>query len=326
MTHRSSNVGVRAPEFPANLVWFNTEPLTLKKLKGKVILVDFWTYSCVNCLRTLPHLRDWYKKYAKKGLVIVGVHTPEFAFEGDETNVRRAVEDLGIEYPVVLDSKHAIWNLYANHWWPRKLLVDKSGTIVYDHIGEGGYAQTEEAIQRALVAAGAKGMPKIASSEDGNGDVCEPLTPETYLGYERGRYANANIVARNRHEYRDGHRAQSDRPSLEGAWTVMGEFAQSHGGSLYMPYMAGEVNVVMDAGERDAVEVEVLRNGEPIPHTGAGDDVSFVGRKSVVHVDAPRMYRILNAPTHEEGVLELRAGDGARLYAFTFGGGCGSRG
>lgn len=324
MTHRSSNIGVRAPEFPANHAWLNTQPLTLKKLKGTVVLIDFWTYSCVNCLRTLPHLQDWHKKYAKKGLVIVGVHTPEFAFERDEANVRRAVEDLGIEYPVVLDSKYAIWNLYANHWWPRKLLVDKAGNIVHDHIGEGGYAQTEEAIQRALVAAGAKGMPKIASSEDGSGGVCEPLTPETYLGYERGRYANANIVARHKHEYKDGVRAHGDRPLLEGAWTVMGEYVRSHGGSLHVPYMAGEVNIVMDAGGNGAVDVEVLRNGEPLPHTVAGDDVSFVGGKSIVRVDAPRMYRILNAPTYEEGVLELRAGDGARLYAFTFGGGCGS--
>ena len=321
--NRSSNIGVRAPEFPANHVWINSKPLSHKMLKGKTVLVDFWTYSCVNCLRTLPRLREWHKKYAKKGLVIVGVHTPEFTFEGNELNVRRAVEDLKIEYPVVLDSKYAIWNLYANHWWPRKLLVDKTRTIIYDHIGEGGYAKTEEAIQRALVASGARGMPKIVLDEDGGGGVCEPLTQETYLGFERGRYANANIVARHRHAYKDGARTHGERPSLEGAWTVMGEYVKSHGSSLYMPYMAGEVNIVMDANGNEAVEVEILRNGKMVPYTIAGDDVSFVQNKSVVRVDAPRMYRLLNAPNREEGVLELRVDDGARLYAFTFGGGCG---
>ncbi|OGL70868.1 hypothetical protein A3C17_02835 [Candidatus Uhrbacteria bacterium RIFCSPHIGHO2_02_FULL_53_13] len=323
MASRPSNIGVNAPEFPANLSWLNSKPLSLKKLKGQVVLIDFWTYSCVNCLRTLSHVQKWHKTYAEKGLVIIGVHTPEFAFESDARNVRQAVDDLGIGYPVVLDAKYEVWNLYANHWWPRKLLIDKSGKVVYDHIGEGDYAKTEEVIQRTLVAAGAKRMPKIAP-DDGttNGDVCLPITPETYLGYERGRYLNPNVDARQKKMYRDGRRARDDRPVLEGTWKVMGEYAESFGGSLRLPYMAGEVNVVMDPGTHDAVEVEVWRNGEPVPHAAAGDDVSFMQRASVVHVDAPRMYRLMNAPTHEEGVLELRVGEGARLYAFTFGGGC----
>ena len=131
-------------------------------------------------------------------------------------------------------------------------------------------------------------------------------------GFERGRYANANIVARHRHAYKDGARTHGERPSLEGAWTVMSEYVKSHGSSLYMPYMAGEVNIVMDANGNEAVEVEILRNGKMVPYTVAGDDVSFVQNKSVVRVDAPRMYRLLNAPNREEGVLELRVTTTAR--------------
>ncbi len=321
MKDKQKNIGTRAPEFPSNLEWFNTKPLTIKALRGKVVMIDFWTYSCVNCLRTLPHIKRWNERYSKKGLVIVGVHAPEFAFEGIKANVENAVDELELKYPIAMDTDYSIWNLYANHWWPRKLLVNHEGKIVYDHTGEGGYAETERAIQDALRAAGAKQLPKISSSETRNGDVCHPLTQETYLGYRRGNYANRNVEARHLVSYKKT-KGRDDMPSLEGDWKVEAEFAASGGGALHMPYMAGEVNLVMDPDGHERCTVVLEKDGKPILHTEAGDDVSFESGQSVVYVDVPRMYRLISAKQHQEGVLTLRAPEGTQVYAFTFGGAC----
>ncbi len=321
MKGKQKNIGTKAPEFPSNLEWFNTKPLTMKALRGKVVMIDFWTYSCVNCIRTLPHIKKWNDTYSEKGLVIIGVHTPEFAFEGQGVNVKNAVGELGLKYPVVMDSDYLVWNLYANHWWPRKLLVSHEGKIVYDHIGEGGYAETEQAIQDALRAAGAKRLPKISASEAGSGAVCHPLTQETYLGYERGRYANRNVEARHLVKYKRV-KGRDDMPSLEGMWNVNKEFAASGGGALHMPYMAGEVNLVMDPNGHERRTVILEKNGKPILHTEAGDDVSFEDGQSVVYVDVPRMYKLISAKQYQEGVLTLRAPEGVQVYAFTFGGAC----
>ena len=323
MKNKRSNIGTNAPEFPEGLIWLNSDEHRMKSLKGKVVLIDFWTYSCVNCLRTLPHIKEWHRKYEKKGLVIVGVHTPEFDFEREPKNVKGAVEELGIDYPVALDSVYEIWNLYANHWWPRKLLVDHDGKIVYDHIGEGDYIETEMAIQNALRAAGAKSLPRISDDGgdgEGNGGVCIPITPETYLGYERGRYANYDVEAHHPKKYRMPKKFE--RPALSGEWKIEREYAESFGGALHMPYRAAEVNLVMSYNDDEAVEVMVKRDGEEILHTEAGDDVSFGSEGSSVNVSDSRMYKIINGASHHEGVLEFKCPKGVRVYAFTFGGGC----
>lgn len=323
MKNKRSNIGANAPEFPAGLIWLNSDELKMKDLEGKVVMIDFWTYSCVNCLRTLPHIKEWHRKYAKKGLVIIGVHTPEFDFEREPKNVKGAVEELGIDYPVVLDSGYAIWNLYTNHWWPRKLLVDHEGKIVYDHIGEGNYMETEAAIQKALRAAGAKSLPKIADTGvegEGDGGVCLPVTPETYLGYERGRYANHDVEAHHPKRYRLPRKFKG--AALSGEWKIEGEHAESLGGSLHISYKAAEVNLVMSYDKGDSEEVMVKRDGEEILHTEAGDDVSFGSEGSMVNVSDSRMYKIINGGSHHEGVLELECPKGVRVYAFTFKGEC----
>ncbi len=302
----------------------NSKPLSMKQLRGKVVLVDFWTYSCVNCIRTLPHLRKWHRLYAKKGLVIIGVHAPEFDFEKLPENVELAINDFEIAYPVVLDNEMQIWNAYANHWWPRKLLVDKTGKIVHDHIGEGDYAETEKAIQKALRGIGAKGLPKVAKEAPGSGAVCYPTTPETYLGFQRGHFSNARLEVRHPHVYKRGGK-RMDLPTLEGEWIVEGQYIQSVDGTLHMPYMAGEVNLVIEGSEHveeKRPQMVVLRDGESIPHTEAGDDISFDGNDSVVYLDGPRMYRLLLSNKHHEGTLTLKVPKGIRLFAFTFGGAC----
>ena len=313
-----SNAGVRAPEFPSNLMWLNSKPLTLASLLGKVVLIDFWTYSCVNSLR------EWHKRYASKGLVIVGVHAPEFDFEKVGANVKAAIKEQKVDYPVVLDSNYAVWNAYANHWWPRKILIDHTGKIVYDHVGEGEYAQTERAIQSALRKTGAKRLPKIAADESKGGGVCSPTTPETYLGLARGRYANAMVERDHVERYR-WPRMINDRPALDGTWKVGVEYAESHGGRLRMPYMAGEVNVVMGVMPGAKVKkatAKVTLDGRTLRRGEAGDDITFTKKESVVVVGAPQMYRLVLSKVHHEGVLELDVPADVRLFAFTFGGAC----
>ncbi|HZA08396.1 MAG TPA: redoxin domain-containing protein, partial [Nitrososphaeraceae archaeon] len=198
--HIDKSQFAKAPEFAQIAGYINTPnngPLTLSSLRGKVVLVDFWTYSCINCIRTLPHINDWYQKYADKGLVIVGVHSPEFEFEKNYDNVKAAVQRLGITYPVLLDSAHGTWDAYGNQYWPRDYLIDTDGYIRHDHIGEGGYDQTEKAIQSLLAERAAlMGAKEISFSTKPtvikpgslqSVDLTKGTTPEIYLGYDKAR-------------------------------------------------------------------------------------------------------------------------------------------
>src|SRR5439155_13741805 len=172
-----------APPLHAGGVWINSKPFTLAQLRGKVVLVDFWTYSCINCLRTLPHLESWYGRYHRKGLVIVGVHTPEFAFEHVASNVRAAVKRLGVVYPVVQDNRYKTWDNYANQYWPAEYLIDKTGHVRHTHFGEGEYDKTETLIRQLLGASGGRARSRPDTTPTGL------LTAETYLGYARlGNY------------------------------------------------------------------------------------------------------------------------------------------
>ena len=304
---------MNAPEFPQNLIWLNTEPLTMQQLQGRPVLIDFWTYSCVNCIRTLPHLKEWYDKYNELGLVIIGVHAPEFDFEKEEGNVRDAVARLHIEYPVVLDSEHAVWNLYANNVWPRKFLVDAKGVIVYDHAGEGGYEETERAIQKIITDIHPDiQLPEIIG-EEGLGGVCYPTTPETYLGQRRGRA---------------GAPGEKNQWHTEGAWKSEGEYiehADSKDATLVMNFEAVEVNLVMEAPEETSVAV--LYDGKPLAQSLWGHDVVKHQGVPTILVKESRMYNII-ATSHADtphklltGDLTLRVtGSGLRIYAFTFGG------
>lgn len=319
----------RAPEFPAGLAWLNSELITMKSLKGKPILIDFWTYTCVNCLRTLPQVKRWYKAYAKLGLTVIGVHSPEFDFEKQEENVRRAIEDLGIEYPVVLDPDFAIWNLYANRVWPHTFLIDALGTIVYDHEGEGGAAQTEMAIQKALTASGAKKLPAIAPDSSGGEGACYRTTPETYLGYLRGHVGNAHEKLPDTEEaFDDIDDRANDVPYLHGHWRIAPEFVE-HTRTLavateylQMSYAAFETNLVMGAlDDREAV-IDVTIDGKPIPASMAGIDVVIDDAGNThVHVTNHRMYNIIRADHYHRATLKISVKSaGLRMFAFTFGG------
>lgn len=285
---------MKAPEFPQNLQWFNSKPLTISELRGKTVLIDFWTYSCVNCIRALPYLKEWHKKYADKGLVIVGVHTPEFEFEKDYENVQKALKELNIEYPVVLDSDYLLWNLYANQWWPRKFLVDKDGQIIYDHIGEGGYEETEKEIQTALLAidptlklpAAAKAM----TSESGG--VCYPTTPETYLGALRGQPGSVW--------------------NYDGQWQIHREYIEHTGNSkdfedyISLKFMAFEVNLVLGTKDGQPAEVKLELNGKEI---------------GKIKITEYKMYNLFKSSDYTTGKLKIYSNsDNLRAYAFTFGG------
>lgn len=325
--HRFSKV--RAPEFPKGLNWLNGEPKTMKSLLGKVVLVDFWTYSCVNCIRTLPHLRAWQEKYASKGLVIIGVHTPEFAFEKEEANVKEAIKRFDIRYLVVQDNDYKIWHLYANRWWPRKFLVDASGSIVYDHVGEGGYAETEQAIQRALTAIGATDLPEIEPDMSIGGGICYRTTPETYLGFLRGNFGNAESFLPNaeRAFTLNDTQLEDDTIYLHGHFAIHGEYLEhtrtlaAKSEYLALKYSAFSVNLVMESVKETSVLVEVELDNKPLPEDMFGNDVKLVDGKAMVEVSDSRMYRIVNAETYHKGVLKLKvASQGLRMYAFTFGG------
>lgn len=323
---------VKAPEFPNGLTWLNSRPLTMKRLQGKVVLLDFWTYSCINCVRTLPHLKRWHEVYEGKGLQIIGVHTPEFEFEKDQENVEKAINDFQISYPVALDNDYKLWNLYANRWWPRKFLVDASGNVVYDHIGEGGYAETEQAIQKALSDMGAEDLPPIKPDMSVGGGICYRTTPETYLGFLRGRFGNAETFIPNEESaFTDTEEHEDDLAYLHGHWKVSNESVH-HVRKLARPtdylllkYSAFSVNAVMatlSSGTSKTAEVFVELDGHSLPEDMAGDDVNITkDGKAVVKVKKSRMYRIVDSDTYHKGTLRLRtASDNLEIYAFTFGG------
>lgn len=320
---------IHAPALPDGLVWLNSAPLTMEKLRGKPVLIDFWTYSCVNCLRTIPHVQEWHEKYQKSGLTVIGVHSPEFDFEKDEKNVARAIEELGITYPVVLDPHFAIWNLYANKYWPHVFLVDHRGVVVYDHAGEGAVTETEHAIASALQAAGAKKLPAIVAQKSSHDDVCYRPTPETYLGYLRGHIGNAGeSLPETEESFTDLGKHENDVPYLHGHWRISGEYIE-HTRSLAaateylaLKYHAFSVNLVLGAlDDREAV-IDVTLDGKPVPSSMMGKDL-VVDRQgnTHLHVTTHRMYAIIDADHFHDAALKLSVKNaGVKCYAFTFGG------
>jgi thiol-disulfide isomerase/thioredoxin len=314
--------GPAAPELRGIAGYLNTEPnLTLASLRGRVVLVDFWTYSCINCQRTLPYLKAWDAKYRDRGLAIVGVHTPEFAFEKSRENVARFVEENGIRYPVVQDNDYATWRAYQNNYWPRKYLVDKDGAIRYDHIGEGAYEETERKIQELLAErdAAVEMEAGIAAPSDApRVDFGKIRSPELYLGHSFARAPLANpegfapdqVVS-----YSAPVSLPPNRVGLEGVWRNNADHVelQSESGRVLLNYSAKSVNVV--AGGNGTVEI--LLDGRPIPSDSRGRDVAGNGSATVA---AETLYNLVSAPDYGARALELRVrGAGFRLYTFTFG-------
>jgi cytochrome c biogenesis protein CcdA/thiol-disulfide isomerase/thioredoxin len=289
-----------APEVKGLSRWINSEPLTLKKLRGKVVLVDFWTYSCINCLRTLPHVKAWYRAYRARGLVVLGVHTPEFAFEHVPSNVEGAVHRLGIEYPVALDNDYGTWNAFQNQYWPAKYLIDRRGHLRYYHFGEGEYDTTEARI-RSLLGESAGTLPVAAELSDPTPKTV--LTPETYLGYQRlARFAQTKITRDHFAEYSFPERPlQQSELAYSGTWKVTPEeIVAGLGARLWLSFIARNVHLVL--GGRGSVLVYL--------------DGTL---KRTVRVDGSRLYTLLRMPSLTTGLLELQFTPGVRGYAFTFG-------
>ncbi len=292
----------RAPEIQGIDTWINTQdeqPLTVAGLRGQVVLVDFWTYSCINCLRTLPHLKAWDEAYRDAGLTIVGVHSPEFAFERVPDNVRSAVKRLGVRYPVALDNDFATWRAYANQYWPAKYLIDRSGRIRYHHFGEGEYEETERRI-RALLGETVETRPTSVDDDTSYG----VRTPESYLGYERlARFANGSVAPDVESTYTlpEGE-LPDDVLGYAGRWKVEGErIVAGRGARLKLRFQAKDVFLVLE-GEG---EVEVLVDGR---------------RLRTVRVSGlPRLHTLARFPHARRGLLELRFSPGVAAYAFTFG-------
>ncbi|MBI2034276.1 MAG: cytochrome c biogenesis protein DipZ [Candidatus Levybacteria bacterium] len=303
--------GKKAPELIPGGVWFNSDPLTLAQLKGKVVLIDFWTYSCINCQRTLPYLRSWWEKYNNKGLVIIGVHSPEFAFEREEKNVKAAISDFGLKYPIVQDNNFDTWMAYDNHYWPAKYLIDKDGYIRYSHFGEGKYDDTEKVIQELLAEMGTD----IAIPINNPSYQVYSKTPETYLGYGRiENFASPEIISPNKLSLYSSPKTLPDNGvAFEGNWIVMEEYANPQkGAKLFLNFESKEVFLVMRTSASPA-KVKVY----------VDDKLQYFGednKNGTVTVGSDRLYKLINLPSPGQHILRLEFEDSdVQLFAFTFG-------
>jgi thiol-disulfide isomerase/thioredoxin len=302
----------RMPGFDGATGWLHSEPLKEADLRGKVVLVDFWTYTCINWLRTLGYVRAWAEKYADQGFVLVGVHTPEFPFEHDVDNVRQAAQDLAVDHPIALDSDYGVWRAYSNRYWPAVYIADAEGRIRHHQFGEGGYDECERTIQQLLRDAGRTdvGDDLVSVSDDGfeaQADWSTLETPETYLGYEQGQNL-ANGAP---------DRLELNQWALSGDWTVEAgaSVLNAAGGRIRFRFHARDVHLVLRAP--DPVSFQVLLDREP-PRADRGLDVDDEGRGTLVE---PRLYQLIR----QQGAIGDRTFEiafqapGVEAYAFTFG-------
>lgn len=307
----------RAPDFTGTQRWFNTpggQPLTLRELRGRVVLVDFWTYSCINCLRTLPYLKAWDARYRADGLTIVGVHAPEFPFEKDAGNVEAAIDREGIRYPVVQDNEMATWDAYANRYWPASYFVDARGRVRFVHFGEGAYEEKEHVIRTLLAEAGREvdeGMSRVRGAAASAGVT----TPETYLGADRAeRFVNGPLFE-GVHEFGTPPAPPQDGLAYAGRWEISGEHATARAGAaLELRFGARDVYLVLGSPDR-ARRMRVLLDGRPLPDALAGADV----RDGVATIGEHRLYDLVHLPRSGSHLLRLEPEAGIGGYAFTFG-------
>ncbi len=305
-----------APEFVDNQQWFNTpggRPLTLRSLRGRVVLVDFWTYSCINCLRTLPYLTAWDRRFRKDGLTIVGVHSPEFPFEKEASNVEEAIERNDIRYPVAQDNDLATWSAYGTQYWPAEYFVDARGRVRFAHFGEGSYGEKEKVIRELLAEAGKapKGAPTRVSAVAPSPRV---TTPETYLGAARAeRFVNP-MLSPGSHDFGAPEAPPADNFAYRGRWRIGFDSATAQGGALDLSFGARRVYLVLGSPGHSR-RMRVLLDGRPIPSSLAGTDVHH----GVVTVSAQRLYNLVDLPKVEHRTLRLLPEAGVTGYAFTFG-------
>ncbi|HTP60110.1 MAG TPA: cytochrome c biogenesis protein DipZ [Spirochaetia bacterium] len=314
-----------APDFVTKGMWFNTQgmvpmaaqspgggspPLTMQDLRGKVVMVDFWTYSCVNCVRTLPYLRAWYDTYHSRGLVIVGIHTPEFEFEMKSSNVAQAIKDLGVDWPVVQDNDYQEWNAYSNQYWPAHYFIDAKGHVRYFHFGEGDYDVSEKVIQALLKEAGANVTGLVSKPAP----LIEAHTNETYLGYDRGRgFASATMPVPDKPaDYTPARVPANGEWNLTGTWTITPQYVVPQaGGTLQLGFDARNVFLVIEPGGPDG-KIDVSVDGKPVADT---PDV----RNGVLAPRESRMYQLVGLKQAGSHLLRLDVRGKVRLFAFTFG-------
>jgi len=309
--------------------WLNSSPLTREGLRGKVVLIDFWTYSCINCLRSLPYVSGWYQKYKEHGLVVIGVHAPEFAFEKDLGNVRQAVHDLGVTYPVALDSNYAIWRGFDNQYWPAHYVIDAQGRIRAHHFGEGEYAQSEQILRTLLTEAGFKDLPPAGVATDqltgvkAASDDSNMLSPETYVGYARAEHFSSpsGVLPDQAKTYTAPDKLELNQWALTGSWVVGEEDAvlRDAPGSILFRFQARDLHLVLGpTPDGKPVRFRVRIDGaEPSSSHGADTDASGNGV-----VREQRLYQLIRQPPGEihrhTFTIEFLDG-GVQAYAFTFG-------
>jgi cytochrome c biogenesis protein CcdA/thiol-disulfide isomerase/thioredoxin len=297
----------KAPNFTGIVSWFNTpgnKPLTLTQLKGKVVLIDFWTYSCINCQRSLPHVEAWYNAYKKDGLVVVGVSTPEFAFEHVVSNVKSAAANLGVNYPVAVDNNYGTWDAYNNEYWPAEYLIDPTGEVRAYDFGEGGYSKMESNIRQLLTANGVTHLP--AATNVANKTPTEETSPESYLGYEQLQYDDQtpSIVHNKATTYKAPSNLPAESLAFDGTWTDRSQYAEAGtNASLQLNFTAGDVYLVM--GGQGTVNVD------------------FKGRhlSTITVSGVPRLYTLFSSSALQSGLLSLSFTPGVQAYDFTFGSG-----
>lgn len=317
----------KAPQLPVGDGYINTDgqPVTLEQYRGKsVVLVDIWTYSCINCIRTLPYIESWYEKYKDQGLVVLGVHTPEFAFEQIYKNVADAVKGFGLTYPVILDNDYKIWNAFGNQFWPRKYLIDIDGYIVYDHAGEGEYDAAERAIQQALqeraerlgLTASTTGM--AAPKNTIEIDFGSVRSPEIYFGAARNEYlGNGRQGVGGAQDMTIPARTSGNVLYLGGTWNFSDEYAStvSAGAKIQFDYSAKNVYIV--AAAEKPVKIRVLRDGAALPAPERGADLNADGEATI---QAQRLYKLIEGSTYGSHQIEITIeSPGLEAYTFTFG-------
>jgi thiol-disulfide isomerase/thioredoxin len=312
-------VGPPAPELHPR-GWLNSPPLTNRELADKVVVYDFWTYSCVNCVRTLPYLRAWHDRYARDGLVLIGVHSPEFDFEKDRGNVEAAVTRLKVTWPVALDDDMVIWRDFENRYWPAKWITDRTGRVRYFHAGEGNYTQTEDVIRSLLgLAESAARADDPERERHAPDEVLRAITQETYLGTERG-----SVAEEGQHAYPD-EAPPLHQPALAGTWQAERQRIRSvsPGAALSLRYLAREVNLVMAPGTPGgaAIDVTVELDGRPLPEKYRTADTRIAADGTTyVRVEASDLYRLVLGPRVEDHTVRLTPRTpGLEAFAYTFG-------
>ena len=315
------------PSFAGATLWLNSPPLTSENLRGKVVVVDFWTYSCINCLRALPYVESWYRKYKDHGLVVIGVHAPEFAFEKDPNNVRRAVADLKIDYPVALDNDYAIWQAFNNQYWPAHYFIDAAGRVRAHHFGEGNYDESEQIIRTLLTEAGQNGLPPPGMGQTAVGieappDEAHDQSPETYVGYRRAdSFASPGGFAQDQaHHYSAPAALKLNQWALSGSWNVDPEKAvlDASGGKIEFRFYARDLHLVLGPGSgAKPVRFRVTLDGVP-PAASHGADTDSSGAGII---DGQRLYQLIRQSGNVgEHVFSIEFLDpGVQAYSFTFG-------